>query len=216
MKTFIRSLVIPVLGLAVFVAGVSAQTMPVSTQFTLQQQDYSSHKGDTWTDKVKTTRLTSTDLVGLLEGVYTSSFPNGFPYGARLVLVDFDHFQVQSAGGNILVTNVSDFLTYSETYHDGDYLYQGKENTASGAQNHTFLYRATITFTNPATNGTSFTFTGNMQEKFSKSVVGRDGYRLYQDSLALTGHGSGRTGESFFLLSGRMTTPTVKWLAADQ
>lgn len=216
MKTLVRSLLVPVFGLAMFAAGVSAQTMPVSTQFVLQQQNYSTRKGDVWTDKVKTTRLTSTDLVALLAGVYESDFPNGFPYGSRLVLVDFDHFQVQSAGGSILVTNVSDFMTYSETYSDSDYLYQGKENTATGAKSHTFLYRATITFTNPATNGTSFTFAANVQEKYSRSVLGRDGYRLYQDSIAMTGNGSGRTGDSFFLLSGRMKTPTVKWLAADQ
>ncbi len=212
MKTLVRSLLISALGSSLLTADVSAQTLPIAAQLTFQQQNFSTLKKGVYTDTVKTTRLTSNDLLALLAKVYETDFPHGFPFGSRLVLVDFDHFQVQSAGGTILLTNVSAFMTYSDTYRDGDYLFQGKESTLTGSQSHTFFYQATITFTDPSTNGTAFTFTGNVLEKHSKSAFGPGGYRSFQDSLALTGNGSGKMGDSFFLLSGRITTPVVKWI----
>ncbi|MBC8095947.1 MAG: hypothetical protein H7Y43_09055 [Akkermansiaceae bacterium] len=212
MKIFSRFLLIPALGIALLAPGVSAQTLPIAAQLTLQQQDFTTRKGDVFTDRVKATRVTSNGLLTLLGEVYQSEFPNGFPFGSRLVLVNFNYFQVQSAQGAVLVNNASPYMTYSDTYRAGDYLFQGKENTFTEAQSHTFFYQATITFNDPATNGTSFTFTGNVLEKYSKSAAGPGGYRSFQDSLAITGTGSGKTGNSFFLMSGRIFTSVVKWI----
>ena len=190
-----------------------AQELPVNAQLSLQQQDLSSFKNGVYTDKVRTTRLTSANLLSFLAEAYSTNFPTGFPLGAKLVLVDYDHFQVQAGNGSILLTNVSDFLTYSDTYSATNYLYQGKENTLNEAQNYVYFLRATIQFDNhAATDAISFTFTGNMQEKFSQSATDQFGRRMYQDSFFLTGTGEGRAGDSFFLLSGKISTATVKWI----
>jgi hypothetical protein len=211
MKNVGRSLLILAIGLCAAVR-LHAQTLPVTAQLTLQQQDFSTLKNGVYSDKVKTVRLNSTSLLTLLADVYQTEFPSGFPFGSRLVLVNYDHFQVLSANNTILVTNTSPYLTYSDGYANDDYLYQGKENTIDGSQNHSYFYVATIEFNNPSTNGTSFTFSGNLTEKYSKSRADVFGKRMYSDSFALTGYGSGRSESGFFLLSGRITTPTMKWV----
>jgi hypothetical protein len=191
---------------------LNAQILPVSARLTLQQQNFSTLKKGVYTDRIKTTRLNVNSLIALLAGVYTNTFPEGFPAGSRLMLVNYSYFQIQAPDGSIVVTNVSDFMTYSDTYRNGDYLFQGKENTITESQNHRFLYQATITFTDPSPNGTSFTFTGNVQERYSKSAANRNGERTYRDSMAFNGSGSGKTGDSFFLLSGRFSTSTDRWI----
>lgn len=189
-----------------------AQTLPVNVQFTLQQQDFSTLKNGVYTDKVKSVRLTSANLLTLLADVYTTDFPTGFPFGSRLVLVNYDHFQVLSANNTILVTNTSPYLTYSDSYMDGDYLFQGRESTVDGSQNQTYYYRSTIELNNPSTNGTSFVFSGNMMERYSRSKADVFGKRQYSGAFLLTGEGSGRSSEGFFLLSGRISTTTAKWV----
>jgi hypothetical protein len=189
-----------------------AQPYPIFTQLTLQQQGDTTVSGGVYTDRVRTTRLTSYELLALLEPFYSSDFPNGFPYGARLVLMDFSRFQVESISGAVLVTNTAPYLTYTDTYRQTNYLYSGKENTAYDSLKETFLYQATITFQDPSPSGTSFTFTGNMMEKYSRSAPDFYGDQLAQGSFILNGFGSGKTGPNFFLLSGKFSTPVVRWL----
>lgn len=211
MKT--TRLIAAVLGLGLFGSALAAraQVFPVSFQLTIQQQDYSSQKNGVWTDRVKSIRVGSTDILTLLAGAYQTNLP----VGSKLVLVDYDHFQVRAANDAVLLGDVSDYLTYADTYSATNYLYQGRENSITGGQNYTYFYRATIEFNDPSTGGNSFTFAGNVLEKYSKSAENTFGHRTYQGSLALTGTGSGRKGEDFYLLSGRITTPTVKWTEAD-
>lgn len=209
MKTLMKFLL---LGCLLGAPMLNAQILPVSARLTLQQQNFSSLKNGVYTDRIKTTRLNANSLLALLAGVYTNTFPEGFPVGSRLVLVNYSYFQIQTRDGSIVVTNVSDYMTYSDTYRNGDYLFQGKENTITESQNHQFLYQATITFADPSPNGTSFTFTGNVLERYSKSAANRNGERNFRDSMAFSGAGSGKTGDSFFLLSGRFSTSTDRWI----
>jgi hypothetical protein len=191
-----------------------AQISPVTVQWTLQQQDPSVFENGVYTDKVRRSKLVTADLLALLSNAYATNFPNGFPFDAKLVLIDYDHFEVQASDGSILVTNTSEFLTYSDTFAVEDYLFHGKENTLTGAQNYLFYYHATIQFNDPA-NGVSFTFTGNAQERSSKSVADQSGYRTYRDSLLINGTGSGHNGEDFFLVSGKVSAPLVQWSQQD-
>jgi hypothetical protein len=197
-----------------FVVSASAQTLPVITRLTVQQQGFTSANGGIFTDRVTTTKLTSFDLLQLLARAYATNFPAGFPFDARLVLVNYGYFQVQAGDGSILVTNASKFLSYSDTYVEDDFLYQGREDTITGALNYTYFYRSTIQFNDLSTNGTSFTFSGNTQERYSRSTEDPDGFRLFQGSLLINGTGSGKAGTNFFLLSGRISTPIVRWIDA--
>src|SRR5262249_50809229 len=148
-------------------ASLQAQTFSVMVQWTMQQQDLSTLNNGVYTDKVKTTKLSSVDLLDLLASSYSTNFPSGFPFGAILVLVDYDHFQVQDGSGGILLTNVSDFLTYSDTYAETNFLYAGKENTITGTRSYLFTYRATIEYKDLSSSGVSFTYTGTMTERYS-------------------------------------------------
>jgi hypothetical protein len=213
MKIFTR-LVLFAMAVAVTPATVFAQEFPVTAQLTLRQQDessFSESKG-VYTDKIKTTRLTSNYLLTLLQPFHTGSFPNGFPSGARLMLVNFSHFQVQSAGGDVLVADTGPYLTYSDTYSQTNVLFQGKESIENGSLKHMYFYQSTIEFHDPSPDGTSFTFIGHAIEKYSRSAEDFRGDQFSQGSLRITGIGSGNIGGSFFLLSGKISTPTMKWI----
>lgn len=213
MKTLGRFLLALAIGVCASAASrLHAQTLPVNVQLTLQQQDFTTLKHGVYTDKIKSARLTSASLLTLLADVYTTDFPTGFPSGSRLALVNYDHFQVLSADNTILVTNTSPYLTYSDGYMDGDYLFQGRESAVNGSQNQRYFYRSTIELNNPSTNGTSFVFSGKMMEKYSRSSEDVFGKRLYSGSFLLIGEGSGRSSAGFFLLSGRVGAATAKWV----
>jgi hypothetical protein len=77
--------------------------------------------------------------------------------------------------------------------------------------NYIYLYHFNIDFNDPA-HDVSFTFSGNVFERYSRSTADSGGRRLFQGTLNLTGNGQGRRGDNFFLLSGRMTTPFVRWI----
>lgn len=208
MKTSTRIALTLALGLGAFTTtDLPAQTFPITVQWTKQQQDVSTLKNGVYTDKAKSTKLGTVDLLFLLADAYQTNFP----FGAALVLVDYSYFQVQSSDGSVLVTDVSEFLTYSDTYAQTNFLYQGKENTITGTRSYVFTYRATVEFYNPATNGTSFTFIGTMSERYSRGAIGQSGTRANQGSLLLNGSGSGTNVDGFFLLSGTIKTPVVKW-----
>lgn len=192
--------------------GIQAQVFPISAQLTLQQQDNSTFKDGIYVDKVRTFRLSSNYILNLLQPFYAGQHPNGFPYGSRLMLVNFKHFQVQSATGAILVTNTEPYLTYSDTFSQTNFLFQGKENVNSGALNHFYFYHSTIQFQDPSPQGTSFSFTGNAVEKYMRSAEDVYGDYLSQGSLMITGFGSGKIDGSFFLLSGKFSTPTIRWI----
>ena len=101
MKTPHRIALTFALGLGAFTTmNLPAQTFPITVQWTMQQQDFSTLKNGVYTDKVTTTKLATVDLLALLAGVYQTNFP----FGATLALVDYDHFQVQSSDGSVLVT----------------------------------------------------------------------------------------------------------------
>jgi hypothetical protein len=209
MKTSSRMALTIALGLGAFAAiDLPAQTFPITAQWTMQQQDFSVLKSGVYTDKVKSTKLGTVDLLFLLADAYQTNFP----FGAALVLVDYDHFQVQGGDGSILVSNVSDFLTYSDTYAQTNFLYSGKESTITGTRSYVFTYRAAIEFNNPSTNGTFLNFTGTMSERYSRGAVDQTGHRLNTGSLLLNGTGSGTNVNGFFLLSGTIKTPVVKWI----
>ena len=201
-----------VLGLWAATVNLPAQEFPVTVQWTMQQQDFSTFKNGVYTDKAKSTKLATANLLDWVSRAYPTNFPSGFPLGATLVLVDYSYFQVQDASGGILVTNLSDFLTYSDTYAQTNFLYQGKENTLTGTRTYVFTYRATIEFNDATTNGTSFTFTGTMSERYSRGAVDQNGDRLNQGSLFLNGTGSGTDANGFFLLTGTVKTAAIRWL----
>jgi hypothetical protein len=211
MKRTIRVLFL-ILALSGLAAPLQAQTFAVYTQLNFKQQDPSILVGEVYTDRVRTLRLDSNTLLALLAAGYTTNYPNGFPYGARLMLVDFNHFQVQSFTGAILVSNTAPYLTYSDTFSQTNYLFQGKENIATDYINHTYFYQSTIQFQDPVPNGISFTFTGNTQERYVRSVADIFGDHLSQGSLFVTGIGTGRNGDSFVLLSGKFTMQTTRWI----
>jgi hypothetical protein len=191
---------------------VEAQSFPIKTQLTLQHQDSSKLSKGVYTDKVRSVRLSSNYILNLLQPFYTSTLPSGFPLGSKLVLVNFDHFEVQSVNGVVLVSNTAPYLTYTDTYTQTNFLFQGKENINSGLLNHTYFYQATIQFQDPSPSGTSFTFTGNTVEKYSRSAQDTFGDHLASGSLTITGYGSGNIDGSFFLLSGKFSTPVMKWI----
>jgi hypothetical protein len=189
---------------------LSAQVFPVTAKLTLQQQDVSTFDGTVYNDKVQTLKLSSTDLLNWLANAYQTNFPTGFPFGSVLVLVDYEHFQVQASDGTVLVPDTSDYMSYSDTYAETNFLFQGKENIATGSLNYTYFYRSTIQFNDLLPNGTAFTFSGNTLEKFTRSAQDTGGHRQYSGSLAIEGNGSGTNFTGFFLLSGKISTPTVK------
>ena len=208
MKTSHRIALTLALGLGAFTTmDLPAQTFPVTVQWTMQQQDFSTLKNGVYTDKVKSTKLATTYLLGLLADAYQTNFP----FGAALVLVDYTYFQVQSSDGSVLVSDVSEFLTYSDTYGQTNYLYSGKENTNTGTLSYVFTYRAFIDYYDPSTNGTSLTFTGTMSERYSRGAVDQSGHRPITGSLLLNGSGSGTNPIGFFVLAGTVKTPVVKW-----
>ena len=189
-----------------------AQPFPIFTQLTLQQQGESTVSGGIYTDRIQTSRWVTADMLALLEPLYQTNFPSGFPFGSRLVLMDFSRFQVESAGGTILISNTAPYLTYSDTFSQTNYLYSGKENTVNDSLKETFLYQATITFQDPSPGGTSFSFTGNVMEKYSRSAPDFYGDQLAQGSFIITGTGSGKAGANFFLLTGKFSAPTIRWI----
>ena len=198
--------------LAMTALKLHAQVLPVNFQLKIQQQDFSTFNNGVYNDKVKSTKITTYDMLTLLGGVYQSSYPLGFPAGSQLVLVNFHHFQVLDPNGYVLIDDTAPNLTYTDTYSETNYLYQGKQSTINGSQNYSYFYESTVHFNNPDPSGTSFKFSGNMLEKYSASAPNQSGQRSFQDSLSLTGYGSGNTDGSFFLLSGRITTPKVTWV----
>ena len=190
-----------------FASSVSAQEFPLLAKMTFQHQDVSSFKNGVHKDKAQTLRITTKDLLDLVADAYGQTT---FPFGARLVLVNYEYFQVQAFDGTILVTNTSPFLTYTDTYSQGRYLYQGTDDIISGAQKYNYYYQFTIRFDDPA-NDVEFTFQGTVLEKYSRSKADALGHRAYKGSMALTGSGSGTRGENFFILSGRITSPAMTW-----
>jgi hypothetical protein len=213
MKTIPRPLLLMTVAVLILMAwNLQAQNLPVTFQLKIQQQDFSTFNKGVYNDKTKSMKLTSYDILTLLSGVYLADYPAGFPPGSQLMLVDYSRFQVWDANGNVLITDTAPVLTYGDTYSETNYLYQGKESTSNGSQIYNYFYESTIRFTDPDSNGTSFRFSGNLLEKYSKSPLYQSGERMYQDSLTLNGYGSGKTGNNFFLLSGRITTPMVTWI----
>jgi hypothetical protein len=188
-----------------------AQNLPLDSHLTFQVQDVSILSGSLYTDRVLKLKVLNQDLVDLVATAYVTNFPQGFPLGARLVLVDYNHFQVEDNVGAVLVPDTSEFLTYTDTYAENNYLFKGKEDTATGVRNHTFYYSSTIQFNNGSTNGITFTIHGASQEKFSLSAEDAFGQRLHQDSLTLNASGQGTNVDGFFTISGKLSSKTVKW-----
>ncbi len=195
-------------------AATQLHAQSIKVRLAVQQSDYQTNNG-VITDRIFTTKLASTDFLWLIADAYPTNFPDGFPFGAQLVLVNYEYFQVQAADGSILLTNISDVLTYSDTFNDGDVLYRGKVDTNTGAINETYYCRATIHFDDHLPDGIRFTFTGTLQEKAFTSAADSDGYHLNQDSWTLNGTGEGHVGSDFFILSGKFVAPTVKWYSQD-
>jgi hypothetical protein len=192
-------------------ARVAAQDMPVFAQFTMQVQDLSVLRNGVYTDKVKSVRLSTLDLLDLLENAYQTNFP----FGAWLYLVDYSYFQVQDFDGSIVISNTSDYLTYSDTFADGDYLFHGKESETLGWWSHRYFYRFSIEFFDPDVNALSFLFEGTTQERNLRTTADVFGDRFYHSSMSLTGLGYGYTEDGFLLLSGKIKTPLVQWISND-
>ncbi|HPU57764.1 MAG TPA: hypothetical protein PLH97_16005, partial [Verrucomicrobiota bacterium] len=189
----------------------TAQEMPVFAQFTLQLQDFSVLRKGVYTDKVFKVRLTTLDLLDLLENAYQTNFP----FGSWLYLVDYSHFQVQDANGNVVIADTSDVLAYSDTFADGDYLFHGKESELLGWWKYKYFYRFTIEFYDPVVSQLSFLFEGTTQEQNNRSTANTFGDRLYRSTMMLNGLGYGYTGDGFLLMSGKIKTPRVQWISND-
>ena len=195
--------------------------LPVNVQWTVQSQGSSTLLDGVLTGKVKTSRFTSTDLLGLLATAYGTNFPAG----AKLVLVNYVQvqptngavlvnnafFQVQAAAGAILVANASKFLTYNGTSPDAN-LFQGKVNVSTLATSGTSLGAATIRFDDFAAHRTAFVFSGIIREQYFQNVLDRYQHRVHRYSATLNGMGSGTNNGSFFIVSGKITTGTLIWL----
>jgi hypothetical protein len=213
MKTTLWRTLLAMLGLLTIAGGnLPAQTLRINVQLTFQVQDLTTLSGDVYYDRVEKLKITDQQLLDMLATAYVTNFPYGFPLGARLMLVDYDHFQVQADDGSILVRNTVPFLTYTDTYAYGLYLFKGNENTSTGARNHTFYFGSTIQFDNFSTNGIAFTINGASQEQYSLSSEDAYGQRTYKDSLNLTATGQGTNSYGFFTISGRLNAPTFKWI----
>ncbi len=191
-----------------------AQEFPVNAQLTIQQQNpYKfSQKTGTYTDTIKTTRLTANYLLNLLQPFYTVEAPNGFPARSRLVLVNFNHFEVHSPSGTVIVADTWPYLTYSDTFSQTNYLFQGKENVNTDALNHIYFYHSTIQFNDPSPEGTSFTFTGNALEKYNRGPRNSRNEHPANGLLSINGFGSGRINGQYFHISGKFSTPLVRWV----
>lgn len=212
MKPLLRSMFVASLVMCAITANQAlAQSFPFSAKLVVQQQGPSSLKNGVYSDKIENLKFGTMELLSLLEEAYPAEFPNGFPFGSQLVLVNYDHFEVRSPSGSVLVDNTSPFLKYDDTFSKTNYIYQGKENTVTGALNEVFFYRSTITFNNPAAE-TSFTFSGNTIEKYTRSAEDPAGNRHSKGSLSINGTGSGMVGGYYFLMSGRISTPKVSWI----
>lgn len=192
---------------------VEAQVYPLSFTLTLKEQLPSqfSEKTQTYTDRVRTSVITANTLLRLLEPFYTESFPSGFPRGARLCLVDYESFQVRSATGAVLVQTTAPYLTYSDTYSQTNFLYQGRENIATDALNHRYFYHSTLQFHDPAAEGYSFAITFNTVETYQRLRENRQGWHPAQGMISMSGFGSGWKGNSYIMLSGRGKSPLTGW-----
>ena len=190
-----------------------AQLLALNAKWTLQKQDYtnSTYINGVYNDKVAKFRVTTQDLLNLLADSYPSNFPSGFPYGAQLVLADYDHFEVDAADGSILVTNASPFLTYADTYAQTNYLYLGEEDAVTEKQHYIYTFQATIQFDDPA-QGINFTFDAIGQEKYSQTAPDRYGLRKYQDAVSMNGLGTGMDADGFLVLSGKATSSKARWV----
>jgi hypothetical protein len=214
MKMIRRSVLQALAGIALLTAThLSAQSVSVTVKWTLQKQDYanSTFINGVYNDKVLKLKVTTKDILDLIAQSFPTNFPDGFPCGSSLMLVDYSYFQVRDPYGYILLDDAWPFLTYADDYAQTNYLYKGKEYTYSGQQNYTYIYDATIYFDNPDI-GISFWFDGIAQEKYSQSPINSSGYRTYQDSLSVkNGHGTGYDADGYLVLTGNINSSKAKW-----
>jgi len=194
-------------------AGAAAQEYTLSARLVLKEQLPSkfSEKTRTYTDTIRTTRLSNNYLLGLLQPFYTGTVPNGFPLGSRLVLVNYQYFQVKSPSGIVLVENTSPYLTYTDTYSQTNFLFQGREHIDNESLNLTYFYQSTIQFNDPSPEGTSFTFTANTMERYIRGRENSQGLNPSTGSLSMTGIGSGFIGGKYILISGTFKSPLTGW-----
>jgi hypothetical protein len=110
-----------------------AQALTVDVTFVFHREKRDDPQSSMITKAPYPTENLLTDLQG--------AFPVPLPAGAKLVLIDFDHFQVQDVEGNALIADTSPHLRFAYS----TYLSADKYDPETGAGKSTYVSVSTIT-----------------------------------------------------------------------
>jgi hypothetical protein len=179
------------LGLLAFGAS-NVQAAPilqkVSVQITLQSQGQAStnSNGNVQKLNVDTTKVTTKELIQLLDDIYSKNFPTT----AILYLQDNSQFVIYSSnpnsGGTVLQVIGTDVMSYTESTVAA---YKESDNLGSNAYNGTQYYTVTIHYDNGS--GSVLDLTGYATKTYS----GNDGTGQYSRNIKANVSGTGSSSD---------------------
>ena len=169
-----------------FTSRVEAQPLTVNVKLTVYTEKDNTNGSSAIIKKTVVTK----DLLELIGDIYSTNFPSG----AKLVLINFNTFQVRDAQGNVILSNISSYLSFAYSL---DYLTAEKNYSGNQAGSSSYVYISTITFDDGSNN---FVFRGFTTEKYSQSAKNSQGHQTYKDSIIVKGSGDGNiSGEKVFI-----------------
>jgi hypothetical protein len=191
MKTINRALFLSIALVCLAAAPAQAQLVQtLNIRVTARIQLASNVVGSIQIDRIKTVRLTTTDVLRMLGTAMTNDFT-----GASLVTVNFgERFEVRQ-GTNILA-DVSDFFGQTPT----DPVFEAKYNAATAQDNYHAFWVRTIAIDDGL--GNRIELTGLTDERFTATPVDRNGFQKISDVESFSGVGTGLLGGEYAVYSG--------------
>jgi len=176
---------------------INAYSVPlvVDVKLALQRDGGSSTNGSVASSSIEKVAVATVDLLKLLADALAVTLPAD----ARLILVDYDHFEIRDANNAILYDDFHDILDYEY----GDFLEKGKQNTDTDQQTFTYVFLSHISFDDGS--GNNFEFRGVTEEKYSNTAPNGDGIVKAKDSIKITGSGDGQIDGGLIILTGQVT-----------
>ena len=172
-----------------------AQAVALTVNLKAYSQNQTQTNGANLRFTVSKPAFTSLHLLGLIADALNTTFPPS----AKLVMVNFNTFQVQMPDGLVL-ENLSTNLISART---GPFPEQSTFNRTTGRDVRQYYYVLNIFFDDGGDN--YFTLRGFTTENFSISAVGANNTRIVRDSFLMNASGDGQLDAQDVVFNGKIT-----------
>ena len=193
MKNILLALVLA--GLAAAVPSLHAQSDTLTVALRAYSQNPTVTNGPNLRFTVSKPSFTTLNLLGLIADALNTTFPPG----AKLVMVNYETFQVQTAEG-LVRENLSTNLIRAE---NGPLLESSTFNQVTGRDIRQYSYILRIIFDDGGDN--YFTLSGFTTENFSRSARGANNTRIVRDSFLMSASGDGYLGGKGVVFTGKVS-----------